>query len=131
MQQDGGGNSIWFVKSVKHWMIGESGNRGRNLETDGIRSSVVTETILPHNVEKNWEYFTKGRVYGGQWITDGNRNEIHIMQGVYLYHYFSFWLLFTHTCIINSSFFLQMSTKKVPGWIFSELVKIITSLHHH
>ena len=69
-------------ESVKHWMIGESGNRGRNLENDGIRSSVVTETVLPYNVENNWEYFTKGRLYGGQWTTAGSRNEIHTMQGI-------------------------------------------------
>ena len=79
VQQDEGGNSMWFVKSVQHWMIGESGNRGRNLDNDGIRSSVVTESMLPYNVDI-WEYFTKGRLYGGQW-TVGNRNEIQIIQG--------------------------------------------------
>ena len=74
---------MWYVKSENRWMIGESGNQGRNLEKDGIRSSVLTERILPYNVEKIWEYFTKGRVFGigAQW-TDGNRNEIQIMQGI-------------------------------------------------
>ena len=46
---------MWYVKSEKRWMIGESGNQGRNLEKDGIRSSVLTERILPYNVEKIWE----------------------------------------------------------------------------